>query len=512
MQEIYTVRIAQRWKSLKAPQQDSGVYKIKIQVIAIKEGRKQKTIDTGQQCSRDVFLSLFPKFGANHSVKRQRELKKLSQLPENIEIKKKVNDIYYQWHEVVKGVTLQNCIERQIPRLSNVIDLVEKRKTLAEIVPLDADCEKLYKQFDLYFADVGASLTKSSRNRMTSSKNSFLKYSGNQNLEFKSITKDFLTDWEKWMRGEDKYEGNKVRTFKTILGYGKDLNTILDYIIDNPMLGYSMDMKPIGKGKSKYNLPSAEDNEASIPRYLEEQDLIKFKNYKPQNEREELAKDLWFFSYYCGGINMVDLVNLRKSNIQKEHNTLVFFRTKNRNKKTKTPSRVPLTLEAKKLIDKYSLKNTINMGTQYLKNELGFRFGGAIEMKPYTNTTEAIKKVSGKENIDISGFLGGDEFYLLNFHQNSKSQKLENTASNLRSRINDELYLKSIAKKLELKESLNYQMARHTFATNLLRTMSEKDKPIRTLMSILGHASQKSTENYINKLKAKDVKKHMEKI
>ena len=492
MQEIYTVRIAQRWKSLKAPQQDSGLYKIKIQVIAIKEGRKQKTIDTGQQCSRDVFLSLFPKFGVNHSVKRQRELKKLSQLPENIEIKKKVNDIYYQWHEVVKGVTLQNCIERQIPRLSNVVDLVEKRKTLAEIVPLDADCEKLYKQFDLYFADVGASLTKSSRNRMTSSKNSFLKYSGNQNLEFKSITKDFLTDWEKWMRGEDKYEGNKVRTFKTILGYGKDLNTILDYIIDNPMLGYSMDMKPIGKGKSKYNLPSAEDNEASIPRYLEEQDLIKFKNYKPENEREELAKDLWFFSYYCGGINMVDLVNLRKSNIQKKHNTLVFFRTKNRNKKTKTPSRVPLTKEADELFKKYKVRPAI--------------------LRPYADPKELTNQFHNFDKKDISGIIGGDSKFLLNFHQNSKSKKLENTPSNLRSRINDELYLKSIAKKLELKESLNYQMARHTFATNLLRTMSEKDKPIRTLMSILGHASQKSTENYINKLKAKDVKKHMEKI
>ena len=55
----FTVRIYQRWKSIKQPQQDSGLYPIKIQIVSKDENRKQKDIHTDISCTRKVYEALF---------------------------------------------------------------------------------------------------------------------------------------------------------------------------------------------------------------------------------------------------------------------------------------------------------------------------------------------------------------------------------------------------------------------------------------------------------------------
>ena len=96
--------------------------------------------------------------------------------------------------------------------------------------------------------------------------------------------------------------------------------------------------------------------------------------------------------------------------------------------------------------------------------------------------------------------------FLLNFHDNSKNT--ENTSDNLRSRVNDEIYLKAISRKLEFKTSLNYQMARHTCSTNLMRN----DGKTRMIQDVFGHANIKSTENYLSGFDIEEIRKVYDKI
>lgn len=104
----------------------------------------------------------------------------------------------------------------------------------------------------------------------------------------------------------------------------------------------------------KQDIPPFQD--CKIPQPLErELDLSieqfkKLKAYAPQSKIERIAKDLWFLSFYLGGINLVDLLSitfLKNSEIE-------YVRTKTKNTK-RGDKRIELTIpvEAKAIIDKY---------------------------------------------------------------------------------------------------------------------------------------------------------------
>ena len=292
-------------------------------------------------------------------------------------------------------------------------------------------------------------------------------------LSIYDIDKSFLTKWQKYMRDGSNFKDGKPRTLKTINGYVKNLTSVLKEAINSDIVAYDISMMPIGQNKkTQYQIPSPQKNEAQIPRYLDSEDLQKLKDYKPESEQEEEAKDVWLLSYYLGGCNAVDLVNFRRSNIVKEHNQLVFYRYKNRTKQSQTVSRVPLTDEALKLIDKY---------------------------KEATN--RAITVDTSKEAI--SGIPFGE--YLLNFHQNSNN--VENTSDNLRRRMNKRP-LKDIALKTNMKQSLNFQMARHTCFSNLQR----EGATFNEMLEISGHSRTETLRNYLNDLRPKDMHKLAEKL
>ena len=149
---------------------------------------------------------------------------------------------------------------------------------------------------------------------------------------------------------------------------------------------------------------------------------------------------------------MVDLVEFKEQDIEEEGQQLSWYRMKNQFKRSQTVSIVSLNDEVKKLIEKYKGKN-----------------------------------------------------YLLNFHDNSENK--ENTADNLRRFVN-KTYLKRIAKKTNMKQSLNFQMARHTCFSNLLRngaTFSE-------IMEVSGHSRTETLKNYLTNLRPADMKKLMKKL
>ena len=477
----FTVRIYQRWKSIKQPQQDSGLYPIKIQIVSKDENRKQKDIHTDVVCTRKVYEALFGDT-SSATAHQMRDINKIRKAPENIEIKRKVEEVYYRYYDIVKDITRENRKDIGIMRLNDVLKAGKYQKIIDDIQNHPLTFEKEQQTLEYWFkrflvSEEGQSLAKKNRGRMKSTKNNFCKYykQGSwstikeyQNLKhtdvyYKDIDKTFLSNWQRWMETPELQNNGKKKTKKTIKGYAdKDLKKVLKFIAEQPNTLYKLDDIPIGRNKDQWTPPVAEKNEAKIPRYLDSEDLEKFKNYQPENEKEELAKDVWFLSYYLGGLNCTDLVNLRKEDIHSEHDLLIFYRNKNSKRPSIIPAKVPLKKEAYELIEKY---------------------------KPLLD--------------DITG---NSKSLLLNFHENS-TNKL-NTSDNLRVLVNDEKYLKAIAKKLKLKTSLNYQMARHTLATNL----SRNNAPDKMIQGVYGHATIRSTENYLSGFENEEVKKFFENI
>jgi site-specific recombinase XerD len=69
-----------------------------------------------------------------------------------------------------------------------------------------------------------------------------------------------------------------------------------------------------------------------------------------------MAKDFWFFSYACNGINFKDMLNLQYKNIEKDTLTFVRAKTANTNK-SKEPVRVHLNDYLLSVIEKYGNKD-----------------------------------------------------------------------------------------------------------------------------------------------------------
>lgn len=493
----FTVRIYQRWKSIKQPQQDSGLYPIKIQIVSKDEDRKQKDIHTDVFCTRKVYEALFGD-SANATPHQLRDINKIRKAPENVEIKRKVEEIYYRYYDIVKDVTRENRKDIGIMRLADVLKAGKYQQIIDDIQNNPLTFKKELQTLEYWFkrflvSEEGQSLAKKNIGRMKSTKNNFCKYykQGNwktikeyqklkhKTVKYKDIDKAFLDNWQRWMQTPELQRDGKRKTKKTIKGYAdKDLKKVLKFIAEDPTTLYKLEDIPIGRNKDQWTPPVAEKNEAKIPRYLDSEDLEKFKNYQPENLKEELAKDVWFLSYYLGGLNCTDLVNLRKDNIQKEHDLLVFYRNKGTKVPSIIPAKVPLRDEAWELIEKY--KPVINVVNE---TEQGY----IIDKRP-----------------DVSGINFSP--YLLNFHQNSKN--MDNTSDNLRKLVRSEKYLQAIAKKLKLKTTLNYQMARHTLASNL----SRNNAPDKMIQGIYGHATVKSTQNYLSGFETKEVKKVFDKI
>ena len=323
--KTFTVRIYQRWKSIKQPQLDSGLYPIKIQIVSKDENRKQKDIHTDVSCTRKVYTALFED-SSSATEHQMRDINKIRKNPENIELKRKVEAVYYKYYDIVKDITRENRKEIGILRLKDVLTTARFEEYKARSTTFDEELKSLKYWFDTFLIMEGSFLAKKYKNRIKSAKNSFCKsFKDGALVNFEDIDKDFLDQWQTWMRTPELQGDGKQKTFATIQGYAKDLKKVLEYVAETPSNFYKTEDIPIGKGSKKYQIPSAGKNEAKIPRYLLEEDLKKFKSYQPENEKEELAKDVWFLSYYLGGINMSDLVELKEANIQKDFDLLIFL-------------------------------------------------------------------------------------------------------------------------------------------------------------------------------------------
>lgn len=179
-------------------------------------------------------------------------------------------------------------------------------------------------------------------------------------------------------------------------------------------------------------------------------DIEAISSYQTSHAYTVFAIDLFMFSYLQGGINFVDIAYLTKDNIIEGR--LVYSR-----QKTKKLIKLPLQSKAIKLIEKHKLS-----GSPYL-------------------------------------------FPILSpFHKTG--QQKANRVHKVITKVNK--YLKVVGEELNLPINLTTYVARHSQATQLLRSGA----PTAIISQIMGHSSEKVTQIYLDSFENSQIDEAMKNL
>lgn len=260
-------------------------------------------------------------------------------------------------------------------------------------------------------------------------------------IQYKAITPQMLQDYERYITEvEIKKDGKilkKKGSISTVGAYTRALRSVFNRAIAEGYVNTSL--YPFGKGKNKYQIPAGRKVKKGLSKEqikeLVEVDLS-------DNEKATKARDFWLLSFVCNGIQYKDLANLRYKDIHGDFFHFVRHKTKNTTKANLTPISVPITEHVRYMIKRY--------GNPEDRENYIFPI-----LKEGMNPREMTRAVS-----NFTRFV---------------SQNLE-----------------TVAQKLGLTVSLANMVARHSFATALIRA----GKPLELAQGAMGHTSKRTTENY----------------
>jgi site-specific recombinase XerD len=125
-------------------------------------------------------------------------------------------------------------------------------------------------------------------------------------LKFPDIEQNYIQKFDSFLRY------NRGLKDTSISVYMRTLATILNAAINDGVMDHST--YPFGKNGYKIS----KLNVKTRKRYVPVEYLQKLKNYHFGNQRLEVARNLFMFSFYCRGINWIDMALLKKENIQSE--------------------------------------------------------------------------------------------------------------------------------------------------------------------------------------------------
>lgn len=251
--------------------------------------------------------------------------------------------------------------------------------------------------------------------------NSMVDFNHHLDIPFADIDVAWLRRYELFLREKRLAEntiGIRFRTLRSIYNLAMEENVA------------SSDCYPFKKFKvSKLHQETAK-------RALSKEDIERVLTYKSTNRYMRFPIDIFAFTYYCGGINFVDIAHLTRANIV--DGRLIYKR-----QKTKKLIKIPLQPQAVTLIEKYS-----NDESPYL-----FPILSAFH-KTEVQQTNRIHKVITK--------------------------------------VNDRL--KQIGESLNLPITLTTYVARHSQAT----VMKRAGVSTAVIREIMGHSSERVTQIYLD--------------
>jgi integrase len=136
-------------------------------------------------------------------------------------------------------------------------------------------------------------------------------YPDAQDLAFERLTVSFCHEWEQAMRAtgaEDTTLSVRFRTLRAVF------NKAIAVGVAKP------DHYPFARNRAEQHKYSVSKFDLSTrKRALPREELRKLEQLQPTISRQRLAKDAFLFSFYCGGINFVDLAQLRWRDVSGDH-------------------------------------------------------------------------------------------------------------------------------------------------------------------------------------------------
>lgn len=251
--------------------------------------------------------------------------------------------------------------------------------------------------------------------------NSLIAFNKHLDICFSDIDVSFLRKYETWLRKQGLAEntiGIRFRTLRAIynMAMEEDLVDSVNY--------------PFKKFKV------SRLHEDTAKRSLSKDDIDRVLTYKSTNRYMRFPIDIFAFTYYCGGINFIDIANLTPANIIE--GKLVYKRHK-----TSKLIKIPLQPQAIELIKKYHRKDS-----------------------PYLFPI------------------------LTDFHETEtqKSNRIHKVISKVNKR------LKEIGEDLSLPLTLTTYVARHSQAT----VMKRAGVSTAVIREIMGHSSERVTQIYLD--------------
>jgi len=257
-------------------------------------------------------------------------------------------------------------------------------------------------------------------------KNQFLKFLGTD-IEMKNLSLKHLNQFVEKCQAEGQKDTSisvRLRTLRALFNRAKKEEGMENY----PFEKFDW---------SKLNLQTEK-------RAISKSDLLKIYHYEIEPGKPGFdSRNFWLFSYFCYGLNFIDLAKLEPKNINTEEGQkiLVYYRSK-----TKRIVRVPLSEPALKILEIYT---NSNFGSKYI-------------------------------------------FPVLNPEIHKTPQQIKTRIKTALKKINDEMT--EIATKLEIDKRLTSYVARHSFATIL------KKENIGTaiISEMMGHSSESVKQTYLD--------------
>lgn len=270
-----------------------------------------------------------------------------------------------------------------------------------------------------------------------------------KNIPAKIPLTDITPDWLQ------KYENYMVKDLErsktTVSIYVRTLRTVFNLAIKDKEI--DVEFYPFGKGK--YQPPSVKN----VKKALTADELKTLFKAIPNTDEQFKAKDFWFFSYACNGMNIKDIALLKWGDIEEDKLTFYRAKTANTSKTDLKPVTAYLNEHSKGVIDTYG--NNIKDKKEYVF--------------PIILKTDTAKE---------------------------KQSKIKNFTKFINQN------LKILAKSVGITEEISTYWARHSFATNAIRNGASME----FVGEAFRHGSPNTTKGYFAGFEDKDKKLFMEKL
>ena len=343
--------------------------------------------------------------------------------------------------EYLQKIILDKKLELQ----KKMLEIKSDQKEYSAATLIEAN-EKLLvaKNVDCFYKEIIAQCEINNKcgNRLVylDSYNSLKRFTnGKLEIPFNTINVAWLEKYEKWLRSNGNKETTISLMFRTLRStYNKVIKERCAHLSDYPFQEYKI---------SKFDTSTQK-------RAIAKTDMLKFtETSQPIGQKKyvELSKDIFIFSYLCGGINFTDIANLTQENI-------------------------------------------VNGRLHYIRQKTG----KLIKIGIPQEAMQIIKKYTDESN----GYL----FPILNVKVHKTALQKQNRIHKIRGKVND--ILKTLGKRLGIEANITTYVARHSFAS----VLKKSGVNIALISEALGHSDLATTQIYLDSFDNEQVDEAMKNL